>query len=261
MLEILDSPKHLVAMRLSGRLTADDISKAYKATEDALKEHDRISFFAEVDASMGLTVEGLAKDLKEACSQWTKLKHYYRAAVVTDQGWLAALARVEGLLFSSIDVRVFGHEDRDKAFAWAAKTPEPASSPAEPEPSIRFLQTTNDNVFAYEVDGRLREKDIKSAVEQLKPLFEREGKINVLARMKNFSGFDLLSVFDDNLIKLKFKAPSKVAKYAIVGAKPWMRNLVELAGGLISTEIRTFEASEEDAAWAWVGASQALLPE
>jgi hypothetical protein len=101
MLEILDSPKHLVAMKLSGDLTAEDVSKAYKATEDALKENDRISFFAEIETSVHLTVEGLFKDLVEGIGQIGKLKHYYRAAVVTDKSWLAALVRVEGLVFSS----------------------------------------------------------------------------------------------------------------------------------------------------------------
>ena len=261
MLEILDSPKHLVAMKLSGSLTAEDISRAYKATDDAVKENDRVSFFAEVDPSMAFTVEGLMKDLVEGVGQWNKLKHYYRAAVVTDKGCLASLARVEGLVFSSIDVRVFPRNERDKAFAWAAEAPKPVPVPSQPEPSIHFLQTTSDNVFAYEINGRLRELDIKSAVDELKPYFEREGKFNVLARMKDFSGFDLLSIFDDSLIRLKLKAPSRIARYAVIGPKPWIRNLLELVAPIISTEIKTFDASEEAAAWEWVGAQQALLPE
>lgn len=261
MLEILQSPKHLIAMRISASLTADDVIRAYKATEEALKDNDRISFFAEVDPSTALTFEGLAKDLTEGIGHWGNMKRYYRAAVVTDKGWMAALARVEGLVFSSIDVRVFGHDERDKAFAWASETPEPLPEPSEPEPSIHFLQTTSENVFAYEVNGRLRERDMKNVVREIKPFIEREGKFNVLARMKNFSGFDLLAVFDDDLIRLKLKAPSKIEKYAIVGAKPWMRNLTELIAPLLSTKVRNFDSDEEAAAWEWVGAQQALLPE
>jgi len=260
-LEILDSPKHLIAARLSGELTADDVARSYKAIENALKENERVSFFAEVDPSLKLTFEGLLRDLIEGVGQWDKLKKYYRAAVVTDKGWLGAITRVEGLVISCIDVRVFEPSERDKAFAWAAETPEPIPAPVMPEPSIHFIQTTNENVFAYEVDGRLRERDIKSVVKELDPLMKREGKFNVLARMKNFNGFDLLSIFDDNLIRLKIKAPSKIGKYAIVGAKSWMRNLLELVDPLFSTEIRTFDSSEEAAAWEWIGAQQALLSE
>ena len=261
MLEILDSPKHLVAMKISGSLTAEDIAKAYGAADSALKDNERISFFVEVEPSMQLTMEGIVKDLSEMPGQFGKLKKYYRAALVTDKGWMAALARVEGLVFSNIDVKVFGHDERDKAFAWAAAEPEPIPPPVQPEPSLHFIQTTSENVFAYEVNGRLREADIKNAVKELKPFLERDGKFNVLARMKNFHGFDLLSIFDDDLIRVKLKAPSKIAKYAVVGAKPWMRNLIELFGSFLSTEIRTFEADEEAAAWEWIGAQQALLPE
>ena len=261
MLEILDSPKHVVALKLSGEMTADDVTKAYKAVEDALKDNDRISFFAEVDPSMELTFQGLLKDLVEGVGQWNKLKHYYRMALVTDKGWMAALARVEGLVFSSVDIRVFSHDERAKAFAWASETPEPIPTPVDPGASIHFLQTTNENVFAYEIDGRLRERDIKSAVQAVKPFLDRSGKFNVFARMKNFSGFDLLSIFDDNLIRVKLKAPSKIDKYAVIGPKPWIRNLLELVNPLVSTEIKTFDASEEDAAWEWVGARQALLAE
>lgn len=259
MIEILDSPKHVVAMRASGKLTADDVALSYKATEDALKVNDRVSFFVEIDESMALTFEGVLKDLVQGIGQIGKLSRYYRVAVVTKKGWIGALARAEGIVFSSIDVRVFEPAERDKAFAWACEKPEPVQTPVEPEPSLRVLQTTRDDVFAYEVDGRLREKDIKNAVAALKPFLEREGKVNLLARMKNFSGFDILALLDDDLFRLQFKAPAKIAKYAIIGAKPWMRNLLELVDPLVKTEIRNFDASEEAAAWEWVGARQALL--
>jgi hypothetical protein len=261
MLEILDSQKHLVAFKLSGDLTANDVEQAYKATDEALKDNDRISFFVEVDPSMQLTFEGLVKDVVEGVCKWQKLSKYARVALVTDKGWMAAIARAEGIVFSSIDIRVFGHEERDKAFAWASEKPEPFPQAAEPEPALHFLQTTSENVFAYEVDGRLRERDIKAAITELKPYFEREGKFNVLARMKNFSGFDLAALIDDDYIRLKLKSQSKVDKYAVIGPKPWMRNLMELISPLVRTELRTFDATEEDAAWEWVGARQALLPE
>ena len=261
MLEILESPKHLVALRLSDELTAADVKRAYDATNKALKENDRVSFFAEIDPSMRPTFEGVLRDIVEGVGQWGNLRKYYRAAVVTDKGWIAALSRVEGLVFSSIDIRVFEPAERDKAFAWAAEEPGPVPAVTDPETSVHFLKTTNENVFAYEVNGRIRERDIKNAVSELEPFFDREGKFNVLARMKDFHGFDLLSVFDDKLIRLKIKAPSRIAKYAVVGAKPWMRNLLELVDPLIGTEIRTFDLSEETAAWEWVGAQQALLSE
>ncbi|MEO8649651.1 MAG: STAS/SEC14 domain-containing protein [Acidobacteriota bacterium] len=261
MLEILRSPKYLVAIKLADALTAADVEKAYKATDQALKSNERISFFAEIADSMNLTFEGLVKDLVTGVGHFSKLSRYYRAAVVTDKGWIGAMARVEGLVFSSIDVRVFSPDERDKAFAWASEAPAPLPKPEAPKASLHFLQTTSDNVLAFEISGKLRETDIKNAVSQMKPYLDRDGKFNVLARLTGFNGFDLTSLLDDELAKTKYKALSKVEHYAIVGAKPWMRNFLELVSPLFSAKIKVFEASDETAAWEWVGAEQALLAE
>jgi hypothetical protein len=260
MIETLESPDYLVALKLTGALSADDVAKAYAATEEALKKNDRISFFADIDDSINITWEGLYKDLSEGIGQFGKLKHYYRAAVVTDKSWLGAMARVEGLVFSSIDVRVLPKAERDKAFAWASEKPEPLPKPKTPDPAIHLIQTTKDKVFAYEVDGPIYEKDIKTAIAGLKEAFEAHEKVNVLARMKNWAGFDLVSVLNDELFKTKYKSLSKVEKYAVVGARPWMRNFLELINPMISPNIRVFDAEDEAEAWEWVGAQQALLP-
>jgi hypothetical protein len=261
MIEILESAKHLVAIKISGSLTGADVEKASAALDKAIAENERISVFVDVDPSMALTFEGVVKDFIDGISRLGQLSRIYRAALVTDKGWMAAIARVEGLVFASIDLRVYAPEDRDKALAWASETPEPLPKPDVPEPSIRLIHTTNENVFAWEVDGRIREKDIKSALEGFEPFLKRDGKLNALVRMTSYGGFDLSAILDDDLLKIKYRALSKLEKYAIIGAKPWMRNLAELMGGVIGPEVRVFDAAEEHQAWEWVGAQQALLPE
>ena len=261
MIEILESPNYLVALKISGELTASDVESAYKAAEKALKENERISFFLEVEDSTELTIEGLWKDAVNGIAQIGKLRKCFRIAVVTDLSWIAALSRVEGLMFSSIDMRVFEGSERDKALAWASAEPKPLPKPSEITPSIHLIQTTNDKVFAYEVDGPIREDDIKVAISGVKEAFDRHEKINVLARMNAFTGFDLSAVLNDELFRLKYKALSKVERYAVVCEKSWLRNLLELINPLISPTIRVFEPSEEAAAWEWVGSQQALLAE
>jgi hypothetical protein len=226
-----------------------------------LKDNERISFFAEIDPSMNLTLEGVFKDMIAGLSQIGKLKHYYRVALVTDKGWMANIARVEGLVFSSIDLRVFAPDERDKAFAWAAETPEPFPVPEEPTQSLHLIHTTSESVFAYQIEGRIREKDVEIAVNAIREAFNDQKKINVLARIRTWKGFDLASILSDDLFKLKYEALSKVDKYAVVGGPPWTRNLLELVNSVITTEIRVFDESAEEAAWEWVGASQVLLPE
>jgi hypothetical protein len=116
-------------------------------------------------------------------------------------------------------------------------------------------------VFAYEVNGRLRANDVKAAIKEFRSYLERDDKVNILGRLHGFSGFDLFAVLEDDLIKLKFKSLSKVDKYAIVGAKPWMRNFLELVSPITSIKVKVFDQEDEAAAWEWVGAQQALLAE
>jgi hypothetical protein len=177
---------------------------------------------------------------------------------VTDKSWIASVTRAEGVLFCTIDMRVFGLKESDKAFAWASEEP---VLPEQPAPSIHLIQTTKNTVFAYEVDGPIRERDVKTAVRGLNDAFKGHKKINVLARMKNWAGFEIASIFSDELFRMKYSALSKVDKYAVVGPRPWMRNFLELVNPLFSTKIRVFDTSEEAAAWEWVGAQQALLAE
>jgi hypothetical protein len=261
MLEILDGPKHLVAFKLSNTLTADDVDKSTKALADALKGQERINIFTEIDGSITFTLEGLWKDLVNSVSNFGLRKKIYRLAVVSGSDIYAFLLRVEGLVFSSIEMRVFSPDQRDEAFAWASKEPEPLPKPEPPKQAIHFLQTTNENVFAYEVDGRVTEKDIEETVKELKSKFDQKEKINILARMKNFDGFDLIALLNDDLYRVKYQSLSKVEKYAVVGAPTWMRNFLELIDPAFKLKIRVFDMEHENDAWEWVGASQALLAE
>lgn len=259
MLEILDGPKYLVAFRLSNELKAEDVDKSTKALTDALKDRERINIFTEIDGSVALTLEGLWKDLINSVSNFELRKKINRLAVVSGSDIYSFLLRVEGLVFSSIEMRVFRPEQRDEAFAWAAKEPEPLPKPEPPKQAIHFLQTTSENVFAYEIDGRVTEQDIKDAVEELKSKLSGSEKINILVRMKNFKGFDLAALLNDDLYRVKYRSLSQVERYAVVGAPTWMRNLLELIDPALKLKIQVFDAEDENAAWQWIGASQSLL--
>lgn len=261
MLEILEGPKHLVAFKLSKELTADDVERSTKALTDALKDQERINIFAEIEGSLSLTLEGIWKDLVNSVSNFGLRKKIARLAVVSSSDVYAFLLRIEGLVFSSIEMRVFSPNDRNEAFAWASKKPEALPKPEPPKRAIHFLQTTNDAVFAYEINGRVTEKDIEDAVNELKDLFERKEKVNVLARMKDFAGFDLSALLNDDLYRVKYQALSHVDRYAVVGAPTWMRNFLELIDPAFRLKIKVFDIENENDAWEWVGASQALLAE
>lgn len=255
MLEILDSPSHLVAMKIAGELTGADVQRAYDALETALKKHEDVSFFAEVDDSFEITLDALIKDITNGLGQLAKLNRYYRAAVVTDKKWLATLARVEGLVFAWMEVRVFPKNDRTAALEWASQPPAPKPETVVPPPSIRFIETTKPSVVAYEVDGRITEKDMDMAIKRMDEVYKNDGKLRVLGRLTNMKGFDLRAVARQDLFSMKSQAVKRVERYAVVGAPTWLRNFLELAAPMFNTEIRVFEPSDESKAWEWLEAS------
>lgn len=259
MIEILKSQKHLVAFKLSGELTAEDVERSTNALIDALKDQERVSIFAEIEGPFSLTLEGLWKDLVNSVNNFGIRKKIFRLAVVSSSEFYSLLLRIEGFVFSSIEMRVFTPDGRDEAFAWASKEPEPLPKAEPAKRAIHFLQTTNEKVFAYDVDGRVTETDIKEAVSELKALFDRTEKANVIARIKKFGGFDLSALLRDDLFRVKIQSLSKVERYAVVGAPTWMRNLLELLDPALKMKIQVFEPEQEQEAWDWVGASQALL--
>jgi hypothetical protein len=259
MLEILEAPKHLVAFKLSKELTAEDVDRSTKVLTDALKEQERINIFTEIDSSVSLTLEGLWRDLVNSVSTFGLIKKINRLAVVSGSPVYSALLRVEGLVFSSIEMRVFRPEQRDEAFAWASKKPDTLPKPEPPKRALHFIQTSSESVVAYEIDGRVTEEDVKESVKELKSKFEQHEKINILVRMKNFKGYDLAALLNDELYRVKYQSLSKVERYAVVGAPTWMRNFLELIDPAFKVKIQVFDADEEEAAWEWVGASQLLL--
>jgi hypothetical protein len=259
MLEILEAPKHLVAFKLSKELTAEDVDRSTKVLTDALKEQERINIFTEIDSSVSLTLEGLWRDLVNSVSTFGLIKKINRLAVVSGSPVYSALLRVEGLVFSSIEMRVFRPEQRDEAFAWASKKPDALPKPEPPKRALHFIQTSSESVVAYEIDGRVTEEDVKESVKELKSKFEQHEKINILVRMKNFKGYDLAALLNDELYRVKYQSLSKVERYAVVGAPTWMRNFLELIDPAFKVKIQVFDADEEEAAWEWVGASQSLL--
>jgi len=259
MLEILEAPKHLVAFKLSKELTAEDVDRSTKVLTDALKEQERINIFTEIDSSVSLTLEGLWRDLVNSVSTFGLIKKINRLAVVSGSPVYSALLRVEGLVFSSIEMRVFRPEQRDEAFAWASKKPDALPKPEPPKRALHFIQTSSESVVAYEIDGRVTEEDVKESVKTLKSKFEQHEKINILVRMKNFKGYDLAALLNDELYRVKYQSLSKVERYAVIGAPTWMRNFLELIDPAFKVKIQVFDADEEEAAWEWVGASQSLL--
>ena len=64
--------------------------------------------------------------------------------------------------------------------------------------------------------------------------------------------------WDMNVWKSQFRSLAKVDKYAVVGAPSFAETMINVSDKIIPTDARTFAASEEIAAWHFVGAKPVL---
>lgn len=124
MLELLPSgADHVVAMRVSGRVDANDLQRAIDAIESAKKAHPRISLYTEIDDIRWMTFTAFLRDLGYGLTQVGDLDRYYRAATVSDKHWIRHLVRIENHVFRSMEMRTFRVRDKRAALEWVCQPP------------------------------------------------------------------------------------------------------------------------------------------
>ncbi|MFC3391893.1 STAS/SEC14 domain-containing protein [Aidingimonas halophila] len=129
MIELLPpGAAHVVAFRASGRVTADDLQHVIDAIEGLKEAQPRISLYAEIDAMRWMTLSAVLRDLGYGLTQLGDLRHFYRAAIVTDRHWVRPIAHLETRLFKPLEVRAFPMAEREPALEWVRHLPEAPDS-------------------------------------------------------------------------------------------------------------------------------------
>ncbi len=107
--------------------------------------------------------------------------------------------------------------------------------------------------MAFEVTGRITEKDVDAVFEPLQSVMKGHAKVNVLAMFMRWDGFDPALLLDGSTMASKFGLIGHLKRYAIVGAPSWIRSLVSAMGPVMPFEMRFFDKNDEASAREWVG--------
>lgn len=118
MIEILDSPDDVIAVRVSHKITGDALNTIMNRLEEIMAEHDKIHVFVETHAVDGIELSSLPTYWARALPLFGKLRRFGRVAVVADQGWIRAGTRIESAMLPFISYRTFLPDQREEAFAW-----------------------------------------------------------------------------------------------------------------------------------------------
>ena len=243
------SPHDVVALRLSGIVTEDDIKAIELLFTEKLKGDRRFGLFVDMSEMQDMTSKAIAEDLRFEMGMIGKFARFPKMAVVSDKQWVASLMKFFNPLIPAVDAKVFATDAREEAMAFASDLPAPVEPPA---PAITMIETGDPKLIAYQIDGSLTKQDAAAVTQVLTEAFEKHGKVDLFVRMKAFSGFDPAILVQRSLISMKLAALEHIRRYAVVGAKDWMENVIGVFQPMTSVDIRTFDADQEDEAWAWL---------
>lgn len=123
----IDSPSDVLAIKISGTITGEDLNAIMDLTEAALARPGKLHMFVETEGIGGLQLSALPHHMSRALPLFGKLDRFGRVAVVADQAWMRAGSRLESALLPGISYRVVGPEERDEALAWVLAR-EPAAA-------------------------------------------------------------------------------------------------------------------------------------
>ncbi len=250
--ERLDSPEHVIAIRLTGKVTGEDIAAYQRLLDEHLERTEPISLCVDFTGLEDMNFDAFTQGVKADFELLSHLGRFHRCAFVSDKEWPEAVVRYLDPIFPILELKVFAASQRAQAIAWAA---EPKAVPEPDKPAVRFLTTDREDALGFEVDGRFSRAEMSTLVEEFQSWLDRHDKVRLLCRMKRFGGVDPTVFLQSGLVPMKLSAIRKVERYAIVGASPWMRTMIETLGPLFSgMEIRNFPAERETEAWAWIEA-------
>ena len=124
--------------------------------------------------------------------------------------------------------------------------------------AITRIDTARNDLFAFEINGRIHEADIEWMAATLQDAFTRLGKVDILIIMKHWDGIDISAAFDSRSLAAQARANSHVRRYGVVGAPGWASAMINLLSPLTPVEEKTFELSEEPQAWAWIAGDRSF---
>lgn len=251
MLTVKELKPQVYELTLKGVVEKADIETMERELTPALKGDGPLGLVIRAEDWTDLTADAMAEDMKfefGLLPQWAKIA---KMAIVTDLQAFSALFRWIDPILPMIEMRAFPSSEAAEAHAFASDLPDRAT--AGSGPGIKLLADGSNGVVAFEVDGRITEKDVDAVFAPLEGVMESDAKINVLAKFTRWDGFDPALLMDRSTMGSKFGMIGHLKRYAIVGAPAWMRGMVSAMGPMMPFEMRFFEARDEAEARSWVG--------
>ena len=118
MLEWIETPDDTLAMKITGRITGDDLDPIMDRLDAALEKHDKVHIFVETQGISSLELAAFPTYVARALPLFGKLNRFGRVAVVSDQAWIRVGTRIESAMLPFISYRTYEPGQRAQALQW-----------------------------------------------------------------------------------------------------------------------------------------------
>jgi len=249
MIKFIQSGADVIAVKISGKLTSEEMVQLMERVERSIDEREQTHLFIEIEDFAGIDAAALPDHFSRAGPMLGKLRRFGRIAVVSDLAWIRWATKIESALLPHISYETFTSDERHRALAWVEGKLNPLH-----DPSIRIIETDRPDVLGFELDGRISSADAEFAADYFNKALAEDRPLRLLGRVKSIDGAELGALFGHKYLAMKVGMLKRLERYAIVGGPPWLCAWVSAIDPLVSAELRYFPVDREAEAWEWLGA-------
>lgn len=151
MINLMETPQQIVAVRLQGEISAEDIARISKTVEKELSVHARIGLVIDFAQFVDATEQAIQEDMRFELGMLEHIQKLTGVVIVTDKKWMGMLMRYAGHLMPSIDLKIYAPGEIEAATVWVKRSVTKKPTPAGP--AVTRIPTDKDNVYAFEIDA------------------------------------------------------------------------------------------------------------
>jgi hypothetical protein len=118
---------------------------------------------------------------------------------------------------------------------------------------IEILTGLPGHTVGFKMTGKLHDADYKTFVPLVDAEIAKDGKVNILAQFHDFHGWAAHALWDD--IKFSTTHCTRIKRIALVGETTWQKWMSAVCKPFTLAKIRSFNASEMEAAKGWLAES------
>lgn len=115
---------------------------------------------------------------------------------------------------------------------------------------IEQLPSESSRLLGFRLSGTLHAADYTTFVPVIDAALATAGTLRLLAWFQDFHGWDLHAAWDDAVFGVRHYAAFD--RIALVGERRWQEWMAQLCKPFTKATVRYFDATEVEAAWAWL---------